>query len=83
MSKNHLVAHSVDNQEQNRCVDIIQDLNGKFRFQEWRREPEDIYGWFLVLDSLPKTYPTAIEAIGAAKQTIAWFHTLNQSPSSF
>jgi uncharacterized protein (DUF924 family) len=77
MSKNHLVAHSVDNQEQNRCVDIIQDLNGKFRFQEWRREPEDIYGWFLVLDSLPKTYPTAIEAIVAAKQTIAWFDALN------
>jgi hypothetical protein len=77
MSKNHLVAHSVDNQEQNRCVDIIQDLNGMFRFQEWRREPEDIYGWFLVLDSLPKTYPTAIEAIVAAKQTIAWFDALN------
>ena len=77
MSKNHLVAHSVDNQEQNRCVDIIQDLNGMFRFQEWRREPEDIYGWFLVLDSLPKTYPTAMEAIVAAKQTIAWFDALN------
>ena len=77
MSKNHLVAHSVDNQEQSRCVDIIQDLNGMFRFQEWRREPEDIYGWFLVLDSLPKTYPTAMEAIVAAKQTIAWFDALN------
>ena len=77
MSKNHLVAHSVDNQEQSRCVDIIQDLNGMFRFQEWRREPEDIYGWFLVLDSLPKTYPTAMEAIVAAKQTIAWFDAQN------
>jgi hypothetical protein len=83
MSKNHLVAHSVDNQEKNRCIDIIQDLNGKFRFQEWRREPEDISGWFLVLDSSPKTYPTVMEAIAAAKQTIAWLHTLNQSPSTF
>ena len=73
MPKNHLVAHSVDNQEKNRCIDIIQDLNGKFSFQEWRREPEDISGWFLVLDSSPKTYPTAVEAIEAAKQTIAWF----------
>jgi hypothetical protein len=77
MPKNYLVAHSIDNQEQNRCIDIIQDLNDKFRFQEWRREPEDISGWFLVLDSSPKTYPTAIEAIVAAKQTIAWFDTLN------
>jgi hypothetical protein len=77
MPKNYLVAHSIDNQEQNRCIDIIQDLNDKFRFQEWRREPEDISGWFLVLDSSPNTYPTAIEAIVAAKQTIAWFDTLN------
>jgi hypothetical protein len=77
MPKNYLVAHSIDNQELNRCIDIIQDLNDKFRFQEWRREPEDISGWFLVLDSSPKTYPTAIEAIVAAKQTIAWFDTLN------
>ena len=77
MPKNYLVAHSVDNQEQNRCVDIIQDLNGMFRFQEWRREPEDLSGWILLRDSSPKTYPTAIDAIVAAKQTIAWFDTLN------
>ena len=77
MPKNHLVTHSVDNQEQTRCVDIIQDLNGTFRFQEWRREPEDISGWFLILDSSPKTYPTALEAIIAAKQSIAWFDSLN------
>ena len=77
MSKNYLVAHSVDNQEQNRCVDIIQDLNGMFRFQEWRREPEDLSGWILLRDSSPKTYPTAIDAIVAAKQTIDWFDALN------
>ncbi len=77
MPKNYLVAHSVDNQEQNRCVDIIQDLNGMFRFQEWRREPEDLSGWILLRDSSPKTYPTAIDAIVAAKQTIAWFDALN------
>ena len=28
MSKIYLVTLSVDNQEKNRCVDIIQDLNG-------------------------------------------------------
>ena len=77
MPKNYLVAHSVDNQEQNRCVDIIQDLNGMFRFQEWRREPEDLSGWILLRDSSPKTYPTAIDAIVAAKHTIAWFDALN------
>ena len=77
MPKNYLVAHSIDNQEKNRCIDIIQDLNGMFRFQEWRREPEDLSGWILLRDSSPKTYPTAIDAIVAAKQTIAWFDALN------
>jgi hypothetical protein len=77
MAKKYLVTHSIDNQEQNRCVDIIQEPNGKFRFQEWRREPEDISGWFLMLDSLPKSYPCAEDAIAAAKQSIAWFKELD------
>jgi hypothetical protein len=77
MPKNYLVTLSFDNQEKNRCVDIIQDLNGAFRFQEWRREPEDISGWFLMLDSSPKTFISKIEAITAAKLAITWFDALN------
>lgn len=77
MPKNYLVTHSFDNADKNLCVDIIQMTDQNFRFQEWRREPEDISGWFLVLDSFPKTYPTAIEAIKAAKKFIAWFNALN------
>jgi hypothetical protein len=77
MAKNFLVAHSVDNPEKNRCVDIIQDLDGKFHFQEWRREPEDLSGWFLMLDSSPETFVSQTEAISAAKKAIAWFDQLN------
>ena len=77
MPKNYLVAHSVDNQEQNRSVDIMQDLNGMFRFQEWRREPEDLSGWILMLDSSPKTFNSETEAITAAKRAITWFDALN------
>jgi hypothetical protein len=74
MKKNYQVTHSVDNDEKNRCVDIIQSLDRTFRFQEWRREPEDLSGWFLVLDSLPSTYSSEIEAIAAAKRSIIWFN---------
>ncbi len=77
MPKNYRVTKSIDNQEQNRCVDIIQDLNGGFRFQEWRREPEDISGWFLMLDSSPKTFVSETDAISVAKQTVIWFNDLN------
>jgi hypothetical protein len=77
MAKKHLVAHSVDNPEKNRCVDIIQDLDGKFHFQEWRREPEDISGWFLMLESSPETFASKADAIAAAKRAITWFSELN------
>ena len=77
MPKNYVGAHSVDNQEQNRCVDIIQDLNGTFRFQEWRREPEDLSGWYLMLDSSPKTFLSENEAITAAKRAVTWYGTLD------
>jgi len=73
MLKNYRVTTSVDNQDKNLCVDIIQDLDGKYRFQEWRREPEDISGWFLIRDSSPKTFISEAEAISIAKQTIPWF----------
>lgn len=78
MPKNYLVTLSVDNQEKNRCVDIIQDPNGAFRFQEWRRDPEDISGWFLMSDSSPMTFISKGEAISAAKQAINWFDAFSR-----
>lgn len=77
MPKHHIVTHSFDNNDCNRCVDIIQFAEQDFRFQEWRREPEDFSGWFLTLDSLPKFYVCAADAIAAAKQSIAWFKEIN------
>ena len=77
MPKNYQVTKSIDNQEFNRCVDIIKAIYGFYRFQEWRREPEDISGWFLMLDSSPKTFVSEAEAITAAKRTVTWYGTLD------
>lgn len=63
--------------ELNRCIDIIQPQDGSYRFQEWRREPEDTSGWFLMLDSLPKTFISEAEAITVAKKTVTWYTNLN------
>ena len=73
MFKKHRVTHSFDNCEKNRCVDIIQVAEHIYRFQEWRREPEDISGWFLMLDSQPISYSCAEDAIVEAKRVIDWF----------
>jgi len=77
MAKNYQVTKSIDNQELNRCVDIIKALDGFYRFQEWRREPEDISGWFLMLDSSPKTFLSEAEAIAAAKRAVTWYDNLD------
>ena len=79
MKKNEQVTQSFDNEDKNHCVDIIQCLDCRFRFQEWRREPEDLSGWFLLRDSLPVTYQSESEAIVAAKRAITWFENLNSS----
>lgn len=72
MTKPYRVTQSVDNLEGNRCVDVIELSNGQFRFQEWRREPEDLSVWFLMVDSLPVTFASEEEAMAAARQAIVW-----------
>lgn len=69
------VIHSFNNQDQNRCVDIVQDEFGRYRWQEWRRDSEDQNGWFLLQDSLPLTFLSETEAIEAAKIAVVWFKT--------
>ena len=73
MPKSYRVVNSFDNDEKNRCVDILQDLDGNFRFQELRREPEDISGWFLIRDSSPIHFASEAEAIKGAQQAVKWF----------
>ena len=73
MLKNYRVTNSFENDERNKCVDIIQTPEGQFRFQEWRRDPEDLHGWFLLHDSLPTTFPIEAEVVESAIKTVAWF----------
>jgi len=73
MPKSYRVVNSFDNDEKNRCVDILQDLDGNFRFQEFRREPEDIIGWFLIRDSSPIHFSSEAEAIKGAQKGVKWF----------
>jgi len=71
--KNHRVINSFNNDESNRCVDIIEQPDGLCRFQHWRREPEDLSGWILLMDSTPAVFANEQAAIEAARQEVAWF----------
>lgn len=67
------LTNSFENTERSRCVDIVRSADGRFRFQEWRREPEDLAGWFMMFDSHAQTFDTEELAVASARSAIAWF----------
>ena len=72
MAKPYIVSQSIEHPEKNRCVDIVQQLDGKYRFQEWRRDIEDISGWILLFDSQPVVFESEATAIKAATLKFIW-----------
>ena len=76
MGKDYVVTDCIEHPEKNRCVDIIQQRDGKYRFQEWRRDSEDTTGWILLLDSQPALFESEEIAIRAAENAIDWLKKL-------
>lgn len=72
MAKDYIVTRSLEHPEKNRCVDIVQQQDGKYRFQEWRRDNEDTSGWMLVFDSQPVVFDSEGAAIDSAKLKCIW-----------
>ena len=72
MGKDYVVIDCIEHPERNRCIDIIRQHDGKYRFQEWRRDSEDTAGWILVFDSTPTSFDSERAAIGSARKMIAW-----------
>lgn len=72
MAKPYLVTKSIEHPEKNRCVDIIQQQDGNYRFQEWRRDIEDTSGWILLFDSQPVVFNSEGEALSAATFRCNW-----------
>ena len=72
MAKPYLVSQSIEHPEKNRCVDIVQQQDGKYRFQEWRRDIEDTSGWILLFDSQPVVFDSEGETLSAATLRCNW-----------
>ena len=72
MGKEYLVTDCIEHPEKNRCVDIVQQQDGKYRFQEWRRDIEDTSGWILLFDSQPVVFESETTAMKAAKLRCIW-----------
>ena len=66
------VLTSLENSARDRCVDIFVRADGTFGFEEYRRDPEDMSGWFPLHRYSHQVFSTAEEALARAKSTVAW-----------
>ena len=67
-----VVVSSTDSPAGDYCVDIFQHDDGTFGLEEFRRDPEDLKGWFPLHRHSGQTFATDAEALAHARVTVAW-----------
>lgn len=66
------VLNSLQNETQDRCVDIFVRADGTFGFEEYRRDHEDLSGWFPLHRYSHQVFETQERALARARSTIEW-----------
>jgi hypothetical protein len=72
IDKSWTVLASYQTTEADRCVDVFARPDGTFGFEEFRKDPEDMGAWTPVSYFSGATYPTADEALTAARSAVWW-----------
>jgi len=55
------------------CVDVFQRLDGSFGFEEFRRDPEDASGWYVVGGFNALHFGSADDADRDAVARVSWY----------
>ena len=66
------VVASFNNPTGDHCVDIFVRDDGTFGFEEYRRDHEDLRGWFALQRYSRQVFPRQEDALAQAKATVAW-----------
>ena len=66
------VVKSINNAVGDHCVDIFVRDDGSFGFEEFRRDHEDLRGWFSLRRYSSQTFGSLDAALGQAKLLITW-----------
>jgi len=72
MAHRNKVMRSINRDDGQLCVDIFRRPDGTFGFEEYRRDPEDLGGWYPVGNHAGHSFPTQDTALEAARRTVAW-----------
>lgn len=61
------------------CVDILRSPEGKFGFQQYRRDPEDGRGWHPIGASAQFRFDSADAALDQAHRDVPWLDMADQT----
>ena len=68
---NRVIA-SFNNPASDHCVDIFEREDGTFGFEEYRRDAEDLKGWFSLHRYASWVFATDEDALAQARATVSW-----------
>jgi hypothetical protein len=72
IDKSWIVFVSIENCENDRCVDFFSRENGSYGFEEFRRDIEDGGQWTPVQYYSGVTYLSAVDALDSAERSVHW-----------
>jgi hypothetical protein len=62
----------IESPARDHCVDFFVRDDGTFGFEEYRRDHEDMGGWFSLHRYSHQVFTTDQDALAQAKATVAW-----------
>ena len=71
--KDQVVINSINNDNNNLCIDFFIRKNKTFGYQEYRKDPENISGWYRIGNYDYKVFSNKNDAYHDAKKNIVWF----------
>ena len=72
LDESWVVVASPSTRAADRCVDVFRKPDGRFGFEEFRRDPEDMGTWTPVAYFSEREYATEEEAVAAARESVPW-----------
>ena len=66
------VVDSINSPEGDHCVDIFLREDGTYGFEEYRRDVEDMKGWYSLHRHAGEVFATQREALARARGRVAW-----------